>query len=111
MVWNLACDSCSASLAWWLAVMSWCMPTTRLARPSGGYFLWVELPRGVDTLAVHRLALDQGISIAPGPIFSAKREYGHCLRLNYGHPWTPATEKAVAVLGQIIDSLLPREGR
>ena len=81
---------------------------TRLARPSGGYFLWVELPRSIDSLAVHRLALDQGISIAPGPIFSAKREYGHCLRLNYGHPWTPATEKAIAVLGQIIDSLLPR---
>lgn len=83
---------------------------TRLARPSGGYFLWVELPPGVDTLALHRQALDQGISIAPGPIFSAKREYGHCLRLNYGHPWTPATEKAIAILGQIIDSLLPRDG-
>lgn len=83
-------------------------PGTRLARPSGGYFLWVELPPGVDTLAVHRLALDQGISIAPGPIFSAKREYRNCLRLNYGHPWTAATEQAMTVLGQIIAAALPQ---
>lgn len=42
---------------------------TRLARPLGGYFLWLELPQQVDTLALHQEALARGISIAPGPIF------------------------------------------
>ena len=43
---------------------------TRLTKPQGGYFLWVKLPDGVKALDVHRLALANGISVAPGPIFS-----------------------------------------
>lgn len=71
---------------------------TRLARPQGGYFLWLELPAGVDALAIHRQALAQGISIAPGPIFSAKREYRNCIRLNTGHPWSPQIANALGTI-------------
>jgi DNA-binding transcriptional MocR family regulator len=74
---------------------------TRVTRPGGGYFLWVELPRGTDAMRVYREALGRGVSVAPGPIFSAKRRFGHCLRLNHGHPWTEAMEKAVALLGRL----------
>jgi DNA-binding transcriptional MocR family regulator len=74
----------------------------RVTRPEGGYFVWVELPRGVDTLEVHRLALEQGISIAPGPIFSPRREFRNCVRLNYGHPWTAELDRAIAKLGQLV---------
>lgn len=76
----------------------------RVTRPEGGYFVWVELPRGVDALEVHRLALEQGISIAPGPIFSPRREFKNCVRLNYGHPWTPELDRAIAKLGQLVSS-------
>lgn len=79
---------------------------TRLARPLGGYFLWLELPRQVDALVLHRLALEQGISIAPGPIFSAKREFGYCIRLNFGHPDLRRQQAAVATLGRLIKDLL-----
>ena len=75
---------------------------TRLTRPAGGYFLWLELPAGVDALLLHRQALARGISIAPGPIFSAKREFNHHLRLNFGHPADSRQEAAVATLGQLI---------
>ncbi|PKO88003.1 MAG: GntR family transcriptional regulator [Betaproteobacteria bacterium HGW-Betaproteobacteria-12] len=75
---------------------------TRLARPQGGYFLWLELPRQVDTLVLHQQALDRGISIAPGPIFSAKREFAHYLRLNFGHPDSPRQQAAIATLGQLV---------
>jgi DNA-binding transcriptional MocR family regulator len=76
----------------------------RVTRPDGGYFLWVELPRGVDALDVHRLALDRGISVAPGPIFSPRREFRNCLRLNYGHSWTPELDRAIQTLGQLVRS-------
>ena len=75
---------------------------TRLARPQGGYFLWLELPRQVDTLLLHRQALELGISIAPGPIFSAQREFGHYLRLNFGHPDSLRRQAAMATLGELI---------
>jgi DNA-binding transcriptional MocR family regulator len=80
-------------------------PGTRATHPEGGYFLWVELPPQVKALRVHRQAIENGISIAPGPIFSAQREFGHFIRLNYGHPWSPKLEKALAQLGKIAHSL------
>ena len=74
----------------------------RATQPEGGYFLWVECPGQVDAIQVHRRALEQGFSIAPGPIFSARRAFAHCLRLNYGHEWTAATERAIKALGAIV---------
>lgn len=73
-----------------------------LARPQGGYFLWLELPPSVDVLLLHQQALAQRISIAPGPIFSAKREFSHFLRLNFGHPDTERQQQAMTTLGKLI---------
>ena len=73
----------------------------RVTHPEGGYFLWLELPRGVDSLELHRRALEHGISLAPGPIFSPQREYRNCIRLNSGHPWTPELERAVQRLARL----------
>ncbi|HEY6611577.1 MAG TPA: PLP-dependent aminotransferase family protein, partial [Pseudomonas sp.] len=70
----------------------------------GGYFLWFEFPEQVDSLQLFQLALAQGISLAPGPIFSATRRFGNCARLNYGHPWDAQSERAMEVLGRIIAS-------
>ncbi|MGO4395739.1 PLP-dependent aminotransferase family protein [Variovorax sp. M-6] len=78
---------------------------TRATRPAGGYFLWVELPEGIDALKVHRHALSLGISVAPGPIFSASRAFTNCLRLNYGHTWDARSEQALASLGRLVSSL------
>jgi DNA-binding transcriptional MocR family regulator len=79
----------------------------RVSRPRGGYFLWVEFHAGFDTLQLHRLAVAQGISIAPGPIFSASRQYRNCIRLNFGSPWRPEFEQALATLGALIRSIYP----
>src|SRR5690606_29579347 len=38
--------------------------------PAGGYFLWVTLPDGVDAQRLHDDALDRGIGVAPGTLFS-----------------------------------------
>jgi DNA-binding transcriptional MocR family regulator len=74
---------------------------TRATRPAGGYFLWVELPDSVDALALHRAALAHGISVAPGPIFSASQAFANCVRLNYGHAWDHRVEAAIATLGRL----------
>jgi DNA-binding transcriptional MocR family regulator len=75
---------------------------TEATRPQGGYFLWVKLPHGCDTLELHAQAAAHGIRFAPGPMFSATREFRDCLRLNYGREWTPATERAIATLGKLL---------
>lgn len=80
---------------------------TRLTKPQGGYFLWVKLPDGVNALDVHRLALANGISVAPGPIFSAQRGFTDYIRLNYGHIWDATIETSLEKLGKIVSNLAP----
>ncbi|MEO6186241.1 MAG: PLP-dependent aminotransferase family protein [Steroidobacteraceae bacterium] len=74
---------------------------TTLSSPEGGYSLWVEFPAGVDTLQMHWDALDRGINIAPGQIFSATRKFGNCLRLNFGHPRDARFEPALRAIGEL----------
>ncbi|WP_448196938.1 GntR family transcriptional regulator MpaR [Pseudomonas putida] len=86
------------------AISRYFPPQTRVSQPSGGYFLWLELPERIDALKLFHMALAQGISIAPGPIFSPTRRFGNCIRLNYGTPWGDTAERAMETLGRIIRS-------
>jgi DNA-binding transcriptional MocR family regulator len=74
---------------------------TSVTRPAGGTVLWVEFPGGVDAVGLYRRALEKNISIVPGPLFSPKRQYRNCVRLNCGHPWSERTEEAMITLGQL----------
>jgi DNA-binding transcriptional MocR family regulator len=74
---------------------------TRVIVPDGGFFLWLELPAQVDATQIYREALAANISVAPGPMFSARRAYRNCLRINTGHPFTAAIERAIATLGKL----------
>ena len=76
---------------------------TRLVRPAGGYFVWVELPVGVDAIVLHRAALAQRISLAPGPMFSARAEFQHHIRLTCGQHWDGALEHAMRTLARLVD--------
>lgn len=73
---------------------------SRVTRPAGGYVLWVELPEAVDSLKLYEAALNAGITIAPGPIFSAGQRYRNCIRLNAGF-WSETIERALATLGSL----------
>lgn len=77
---------------------------THLTVPKGGYFLWVKLPDGINALTLYRQALKFGISIAPGPIFSAQQRFQGYIRLNYGHVWNDKVENALVTLGELIQS-------
>jgi DNA-binding transcriptional MocR family regulator len=74
---------------------------TKVTRPQGGYVLWVELPKEVDSLELHRRALAQKISIAPGPIFSAKQKHKNFIRLSCGLPWSEKIDRAVQTLADL----------
>ena len=77
----------------------------RISRPNGGYFLWVEFAENFDTLVLHQKAANIGISIAPGPIFSASRQFRNCIRLNFGHPWSNTFDEGLKLLGGIIQEI------
>jgi DNA-binding transcriptional MocR family regulator len=78
---------------------------TRMTQPRGGFVIWVELPRAVDSLALFDQAIRQGVNFAPGPLFSATGRYKNFLRLNCGRRWTLELEAAVARIGQLARGL------
>ncbi|SNR97498.1 transcriptional regulator, GntR family [Methylobacillus rhizosphaerae] len=80
---------------------------TQVTRPSGGYFLWVALPERVDALLLFQQALAEGVSIAPGPIFSARHECRHSIRINYSKPVDASVEQAFVTLGRLMAVMQP----
>jgi len=84
-----------------LAVRQYFPEGTRITRPTGGFVLWVELPKSVDSLELYRKALEKKISIAPGPIFSAKQKYQNFIRLSCGQAWSDSLEQALKTLGRL----------
>jgi DNA-binding transcriptional MocR family regulator len=75
---------------------------TCMTRPAGGHVLWLEMPEGFDSMRLYKEALEQGIAIAPGVMFSASgRCYGNCFRLNTAVPWSDTVDEAMQTLGKL----------
>ena len=78
---------------------------TRLSTPRGGYVLWVELPAAIDSMRLYRAALERGITVRPGMMFSTRNDYRHFVRLNYSYPWTAQAEAALKTLGELATAM------
>ncbi|MCA1826439.1 MAG: PLP-dependent aminotransferase family protein [Myxococcales bacterium] len=76
---------------------------TRVAAPRGGFVLWVELPGGIDALALHRQARRQGIVIAPGPLFSARQRFSNFIRISAGTPWSDRVRAGIHDLAVLVE--------
>lgn len=82
------------------------LPTgAKINESRGGYFLWIELPRQVNTTELYYQALALKISIAPGKMFSSSEQYANYFRFNTAW-WNESQEVAVEQLGALIRGLL-----
>ena len=75
-------------------------PGTKVTRPRGGFFLWVEMPEQVDAIVLYARALEHGMTIAPGPLFSASGKFSNCIRLNAAF-WSERIESYIKTLGRL----------
>jgi DNA-binding transcriptional MocR family regulator len=75
---------------------------TRVSRPEGGCYLWLEVPRGCDGDDLCVRAAAANISLMPGRAFSASRGFSSFVRLSCGQPWTERIERAVEKLGKLV---------
>jgi DNA-binding transcriptional MocR family regulator len=83
------------------AVMRYFPDGTRVTRPNGGIVLWVQMPEYVDSLELYKQALQEGITLAPGYMFSATEQYRNFLRLNAAW-WSYETDRAMRRLGELV---------
>ncbi|MFU2317265.1 PLP-dependent aminotransferase family protein [Rahnella sp. PCH160] len=80
-------------------------PGTRVAVPTAGFLLWVELPPQLNAWAVYRRALALGIGVSPGPLFSPGAELENFLRLNCANEPSPDLLNAVEQIGALCHEL------
>lgn len=74
----------------------------RVSTPLGGLAIWLELPESIDTLAAYPAALQQGVVITPGPLFSVSGQFRNCLRISYAHPWDGRRIEALSRLPELL---------
>jgi len=78
---------------------------TKLTRPGGGFILWVQLPETVDSLVLYKRAMEAGVAITPGYLFSASDQYHNFIRLNAAN-WSNKAEGAIQRLGDLVTRLV-----
>ncbi|AZO00985.1 PLP-dependent aminotransferase family protein [Mesorhizobium sp. M9A.F.Ca.ET.002.03.1.2] len=78
---------------------------TRVTDPKGGFILWLELPRGIDSLDLFQACLAESIVIAPGKMFSATSHFRHCIRLGLGGRWDDAHRHALRRVGELAETM------
>jgi DNA-binding transcriptional MocR family regulator len=84
------------------AVTEYFPEDTRMARPQGGFSLWLELNEKINTYQLYKKALKHNIGIAPGQIFSSQARFENCIRLTYGEPWSGKIDNGLKTLGKLI---------
>ncbi|KMT66730.1 PLP-dependent aminotransferase family protein [Catenovulum maritimum] len=75
-------------------------PSIQFTLPKGGLFLWLEGPEHFNAITFYHSALAQGISVAPGDIFSMNGTYKNCVRLTIAETDLGKTEQAILVLAK-----------
>jgi 2-aminoadipate transaminase len=75
------------------------LPDARFVEPEGGYFLWVELPRGTDFAALFDAAASRGVQFVKGSDFVLEGA-DDCLRLAYSGVTPEEIEEGVKRLAE-----------
>ena len=69
--------------------------------PKGGLFLWVEMPKSVNTTELLMKAVERGVAYLPGSSFYTT-EVHNCIRLNYSHPSIDDIVEGIKILGTLL---------
>ena len=72
------------------------------SEPTGGFFTWLTLPEGSDSVALRAAATDAGVTFVPGPPFYARDGGGDELRLSFSHLAEAEYDEAVRRLAGVI---------
>jgi DNA-binding transcriptional MocR family regulator len=79
-------------------------PGSTWTEPQGGLFVWVTLPRGMDSEALLQPAIARGVAFVPGRFFYAGAGVPETLRLSFATESPEALIEGAARLGAAIRS-------
>ncbi len=76
--------------------------------PSGGLFLWVELPEELNARELLEACLEQQVAFVPGGSFFPNGGHENTLRLNFSNMPEDRIEEGVRRLGSVLRELIGR---
>jgi DNA-binding transcriptional MocR family regulator len=93
------------SLRYIQGIMQHFPPDAKVSHPQGGFVLWVELSKNINSYKLYQEALKYQISISPGKIFSSQGCYSNCIRIGFGRTYDADIDYGLQVLGQLIKKM------
>ncbi len=75
--------------------------------PEGGFFVWLTLPEGADSVAIQPEAAAHGVDFMPGTVFYPNDNGRRNIRLAYSFTDEEAIRRGIKILGGIIREYLP----
>ena len=83
-------------------------PGVTWQRPSGSFYLWLNLPEELDSEDLMMAALDRGGALVPGTAFYTDGQGRHEVRLSYCLPTEEELARAGRILGELMTEMLRR---
>ena len=86
-----------------LAALARCMPEgAHWTRPQGGFFSWLTLPDGADSVELARRAAERGVGIVPGTLFFPDRRGADAVRLSFSMVGVAQIDDGIERLGSLL---------
>ncbi|MGZ3159925.1 MAG: aminotransferase-like domain-containing protein [Burkholderiaceae bacterium] len=96
---KLYSDQCQAMLA---ALTEFFPATATWTKPEGGMFIWITLPKHIDSMKLLDEAIAQNVAFVPGAPFFANAPEHNTLRLSFVTVPPEKIREGVAKLGKLI---------
>jgi DNA-binding transcriptional MocR family regulator len=75
---------------------------SKISMPKGGFCLWVQLPKGYNSMKISHTCMQRHVVFAPGQIFSVDRDYSNYLRIGWGGQWNRTVANGVGIVASVI---------
>jgi 2-aminoadipate transaminase len=90
---------CARMLA---ALERWMPEGAHWTRPEGGFFSWLTLPDGADSVEVARRAAERGVAIVPGTLFFPDGRGTDTVRLSFSMVAEPQIDEGIERLAALL---------
>jgi DNA-binding transcriptional MocR family regulator len=89
-----------------LSAMTEYLPNLKTTKPGGGFYLWVDLPEGVDSKKMLPKAVENLVAYTPGTAFYGNGTGQEFLRISYSYPTPENIKVGVERLAKTISNEL-----
>jgi DNA-binding transcriptional MocR family regulator len=76
-----------------------------VSQPRGACVLWIDMGKGINAFEFHQRAIELGIGVIPGGLFTTTGKYDHHIRINCAIDPSQPLQQAIQTLGELASKL------